>query len=228
MVPKKSSRNDNPFQRRASSDMELLLNIQRELDQLEEVVIDHSVSIPLTRLLVIDKEKLFTQLDLITESVPDTFERAISILKEKEEILMEAEEEAEEIVREAQQRASEILNESLILQQAEREASQLRQEVMEECDNLKRNTTAEVEQLRNKIYEELEALQKKTYQECNTAQNEADDYADEIFHRVEETLSQMLNAVANARQHLNVNDYQPNNSTSIGSNHSNGSRQKSA
>jgi hypothetical protein len=119
------------------------IDIQRELNRLEEMILD-SPRIPLTRRTLVDEEQLLDQLDLIRLNLPSAFQESDIIVRHKDEILQEAEEYAQEIVTMAEQRAARILNEMGLIQQAKSEADQLRQQVQNECDTLQQQTLSEI------------------------------------------------------------------------------------
>jgi cell division septum initiation protein DivIVA len=179
------------------------IDIQRELNQLEEFVLE-SPRVPLTRWTLIDEETLLDQLDLVRVNLPVAFAQALEILQQKEEILLQAEDYGEEIIRSAQKRAAQILDEMGLVRQAEREANQIRQQVQRECEELQEQTLREIERMRQAAQQELEQLRQLTLAECEDIQNGADDYADAVLNRIEEQLTNMLRIVHNGRQQLQV------------------------
>lgn len=176
-------------------------NIQRELDQLEEIVLD-SPRIPLTRQTLIDEEKLLNQLDLVRMNLPEAFEHALAVIEKKQELLADAEAYAQKIVQSAQQKAAQILDETGIIQQAQREANQIRQQVQQECETLQRQTFSEIEQMRRSVHQELQQLHQQTLAECQDIEAGADRYADRVLNNLEQQLSDMLSVVRNGRQQL--------------------------
>jgi cell division septum initiation protein DivIVA len=176
-------------------------DIQRELDQLEEMILD-SARIPFTHLTLVDEEKLLNQLDLVRINLPESFEKALAVIQRRQEIIQEADEYARRIIQSAQQRAAEILDETGIIQQAEIQASQIRHQVQQECEGLQRQTTAEIEQSRRIVTQELQQLRQQTLAECQEIQEGADTYADSLLTNLEHQLGEMLRVVRNGRQQL--------------------------
>ncbi|MEL7036140.1 MAG: DivIVA domain-containing protein [Cyanobacteria bacterium J06592_8] len=179
------------------------IDIQRELNQLEEIILD-SPRVPLTRRTLVDEEQLLDQLDLIRLNLPSAFQEADIIVRHKDEILQEAEEYAQEILEAAEHRATQILNEMGIIQQAQAEAEQLRQQVQMECEALQQQTVAEVEQIRYQAQQELDDVRSKTLAECQDIQNGADEYADHVLGSIEQQLGEMLRVIRNGRQQLQI------------------------
>lgn len=179
-------------------------DVQQELNRVEEIILD-SPRIPLTRLTLVEEDKLLNHLDFVRINLPDAFEKALDIIGQKHEILLEAEDYAQNIVEAAQKRAAQILDETGIIQQAEFEASQIRQQVQQECEAIQRKTIAEVEQMRVTTQKELQQLHQQTLAECAEIQNGADEYAEAVLSRIERQLSDMLRVVRNGCQQLHNN-----------------------
>lgn len=177
------------------------VDIQRELNRLEEIVLD-SPRIPMTRRTLVDEEQLLDQLDLVRLNLPIAFQEAETIIRHKDDLLQEAELYAQEVIEAAEQRAAELLNDMGLLQQAKIEADQLRQQVLLDCEAIQQATLAEVEQIRYQAQEELEEMRVRAIAECEEIQNGADDYADQVLDNIEHKLSDMLRVIRNGRDQL--------------------------
>ncbi|NEO27315.1 MAG: ATP synthase F0 subunit B [Kamptonema sp. SIO4C4] len=175
--------------------------MQTELNRLEELILDNP-RIPFTRKTIVDEEQLLDQLDLVRINLPEAFEEASEILRQKEEIFLQAEEYAQDIIESAQQQADQLLDEMGIVRQAEIEAAQLRSSVQQECDELQQKTLSEIEQTRMQAMQELEQMRQMAIAECEEIQDGADEYADAVLTRIEQQLSDMLRVIRNGRQQL--------------------------
>lgn len=165
-------------------------------------MIIESPHVPLTRRTLVDEDQLLDQLDLIRINLPDAFEQALDVLRQKEEILLEAEEYGQQLIEEAERVAARMLNETGIVQEAEREAYQIRQRVQQECDEMRQSTLEEIEQIREQSLQQLEQLRKAALAECEDIQNGADDYADGVLTNIEQQLTDMLRVIRNGRKQL--------------------------
>jgi F0F1-type ATP synthase membrane subunit b/b' len=145
---------------------------------------------------------LLTQLDLVRENLPAAFEEAEKIVRQREEILLQAEEYAQEMMEAAERRADQILDEMGIIQQAELEANQIRKRVQQECEAIQEQTLAEIERMRLQAQQELEQMRQMALAECEDIQNGADDYADAVLGSIEQQLTEMLRVIHNGRQQL--------------------------
>jgi len=177
------------------------VDIQRELNRLEEIILD-SPRIPLTRRTFVDEEQLLEQLDIVRINLPDAFQDAEAVIRHKEEIFLQAEQYAQEIIEEAERRADQILDELGIIRRAEIEANQIRQSVQEECEAFQEQTLRETERMRLQAQQELEQMRQMTLAECEDIQNGADDYADRVLKNIEQQLGDMLKVIRNGRQQL--------------------------
>lgn len=183
----------------ASSDPDL--DIHNELNKVEEIVFD-SFHIPLSRITIVNEERLLRQLDEVKQKIPEQFELALDVLRRKNLIISEAEDCAKQILDSAKKRANQILNESGIIQQAEMEAREIRENVHQECEALQLHTLAEVEKTRNSAQQELEQMRQATIQECDNIQRDADEYADAVLNNLEHNLREMLRIVENGRRQI--------------------------
>ncbi|NET06906.1 MAG: ATP synthase F0 subunit B [Merismopedia sp. SIO2A8] len=168
---------------------------------MEEIVFD-SPHIPFTRLTLIDEETLLAQLDLVRENLPDAFDQAEKIVRQREEIILQAEEYAQEIMEAAERRADQMLDELGIIEQAQQEAQQIRQRVQQECETLEEQTFSDIERVRRQAQQEIEHMRQLALTECEDIQNGAYDYANEVLANIDQQLSEMLRVIRNGRQQL--------------------------
>ena len=177
------------------------LNIQRELNRLEEIVLA-SPHVPLTRRTLVDEEQLLDQLDLVRLNLPPAFQEAQAIVYQKQEIILKAEKLAQEIIEVAQDKAAQILNETNIVRQAELVAQQIQQQMQQECDALREETLDEVDKLRRQAQQEVEQIRLRAIAESEEIQQGADEYADSVLQNIEYQLHNMLQIIRNGRQQL--------------------------
>jgi F0F1-type ATP synthase membrane subunit b/b' len=145
---------------------------------------------------------LLTQLDLVRENLPSAFSEAEKIVRQREEILLSAEEYAQEMMEAAERRADQILDEMGIIQQAEYEANQIRKRVQQECEAIQEQTLADIERMRLQAQQELEQMRQLALADCEDIQNGADEYADSILTSIEQQLTEMLRVIRNGRSQL--------------------------
>lgn len=179
------------------------VDIQRELNRLEEMILD-SPRLPLSRRTLIDEDQLLEQLDLIRLNLPDAFREAEDIARHKEEIFLQAEQYAQEIIKSAERRAAQILDEVGIIQQAELEARQVRQRVQQECEAAREQMAAELERMERQTQQEIQEMKRQALAEQEEIQAGADEYADGVLSALEQQFNDMLRVIRNGRQQLNA------------------------
>lgn len=179
-------------------------DIQRELSRLEEMILE-SPRLPLVGRTIIDEDQLLDQLDLVRINLPEAFAQALEILRQRDEILQQAQEYGEDLIAAAERSAAQILDETRIIQQAELQARRIREQVKRECEELQEQTLSEVEQMRLESLQELDQLRQLALAECEDIQEGADDYADSVLVNIEQQLTDMLRVIRNGREKLETN-----------------------
>ena len=179
-------------------------DIQQELNRIEEMILD-SPRVLWSRRTLIDEEQFLDQLDLVRLSLPEAFHEAEEIVRQKDELLMQAEQYAHELIEEAERRAAQIMNETGIIHQAELEAQQIRAQLQQECEAVQEQTIAEIERTRRQAQQDLEEMRRLAIEECEDIQNGADGYADRVLRDMEAQMAEMLRIVRNGRQQLQIN-----------------------
>lgn len=100
------------------------MDIMALIDRIEELI-DNARSVPLTNSKLVDPEGIYEILDEIRAQFPDELKQARWIVKERQEMLEEAEKEANRILEEAQARAQAIASEQEIVRLAEQQAAEI-------------------------------------------------------------------------------------------------------
>ncbi|NJO21393.1 MAG: ATP synthase F0 subunit B, partial [Spirulinaceae cyanobacterium RM2_2_10] len=139
---------------------------------------------------------------LVRINLPRAFEEALTLLRQRDELLLQAEDYAREIVEAAQQQAVQLVDEMGIIRQAEVEAAQLRQQVQQDCEELQRRTLNDIEQMRLQAVQDIEQMRQLALGECEDIQEGADEYADAVLSRIELQLGEMMRVIRNGRSQL--------------------------
>jgi len=99
------------------------MDIMNLIDRIEEIV-ENGRSVPLSGgSKMVDPEKIFEIVDEIRAQFPDELKQARWIVKERQEMLEEAEKEANRVLEEARDRAQAIASEQEIVKMAEQQAA---------------------------------------------------------------------------------------------------------
>lgn len=98
------------------------MDIMALIDRIEELV-DNGRSLPFTNSKLVDPDKVYEIIDEIRAQFPDELKQARWIVKERQEMLEEAEKEANRILEEARDRAAALAAEQEIVKMAESQAA---------------------------------------------------------------------------------------------------------
>jgi cell division septum initiation protein DivIVA len=100
------------------------MDIMALIDRIEEAM-DNARSMPLTRQRLIDVEKVYEIIDEIRASFPDELKQARWIVKERQEMLEEAEKEANRVLEDARDRAEAMASEQEVVKRAAEQAASI-------------------------------------------------------------------------------------------------------
>jgi cell division septum initiation protein DivIVA len=94
------------------------------IDRIEEAM-DNARNLPLTRQRLVDVEKVYEIIDEVRASFPDELKQARWIVKERQEMLEEAEKEANRILEDARDRADAMAAEQEVVKRANEQAASI-------------------------------------------------------------------------------------------------------
>jgi cell division septum initiation protein DivIVA len=100
------------------------MDIMALIDRIEEIV-DNGRGVPLSHNKMVDPDKVYEIIDEIRAQFPDELKQARWIVKERQEMLEEAEKEANRILEEARERAQQLANEQEVVRLAEQQAADI-------------------------------------------------------------------------------------------------------
>lgn len=100
------------------------MDIMALIDRIEEIV-DSGRSLPFMSTKSVDPEKVYEIIDEIRAQFPDEIKQARWVLKERQEMLEEAEKESNRVLEEARERALALANEQEVVKLAEQQAADI-------------------------------------------------------------------------------------------------------
>jgi len=100
------------------------MDIMALIDRIEELV-DTGRNVPFSSNKMVDPEKVYEIIDEIRAQFPDELKQARWIVKERQEMLEEAEKEANRILEEARDRAQALASDQEIVKLAEQQAAEI-------------------------------------------------------------------------------------------------------
>ncbi len=100
------------------------MDIMALIDRIEEIV-DNAKGVPFTSQKMVEPNSVYDIIDEIRAQFPDELKQARWIVKERQEMLEEAEKEANRILEEARERAQSIASEQEVVRLAEQQAADM-------------------------------------------------------------------------------------------------------
>lgn len=100
------------------------MDIMALIDRLEDLVAEGK-KVPLTSSVMVNELKIYDIIDEIRASFPDEIKQARWIVKERQEMLDEAEKEANRLIEDASRKAETIAAETEIVKKAEEQADEI-------------------------------------------------------------------------------------------------------
>jgi cell division septum initiation protein DivIVA len=100
------------------------MDVMALIDRIEEAL-DGGRSVPLMRGRLVDIEKVYEIIDEIRGNFPDELKQARWIVKERQEMLEEAEKEANRILEEARDRAESMASDQEVVRRANEQAASI-------------------------------------------------------------------------------------------------------
>ncbi len=100
------------------------MDILALIDRIEELI-DTGKNVPLSSNKMVDPDKIYELIDEIRAQFPDELKQARWIVKERQEMIEEAEREANRILEDAKSRADQIAAEQEIVKLAEQQAADI-------------------------------------------------------------------------------------------------------
>ena len=100
------------------------MDIMALVDKLEDLVAEGK-KVPLTSSVMVNEQKIYDLIDEIRASFPDEIKQARWIVKERQEMLDEAEKEANKLLEEAREKAEAMAADTEVVKLAEDQANRL-------------------------------------------------------------------------------------------------------
>lgn len=166
------------------------MTIENLLDEIE-TILEEGKSVPFTSNLLVDSAAIKTAIEDIRLNMPDELMQARKIASERKEILAGAQENADKIIEKAHMRAKEIISEDEITRGAEAQAAEIMQQARAAANEI-------VEQARASAAE----LTEQARNWSKEMRSSASEYVESIVAVADETLTNSVNEIRRARQHL--------------------------
>ena len=100
------------------------MDILQLIDRLEELF-NESKSIPLTRNVMVDEDRMLDIIDQMRIAIPEEVKKAQQLLGQRDRVLAQAQEEANRTLEIARQKADQLVGKDMVMQEGQRRADQV-------------------------------------------------------------------------------------------------------
>ena len=112
------------------------MDILQLIDRLEELF-NESKSIPLTRNVMVDEDRMLDIIDQMRITIPEEVKKAQQLLGQRDRVLAQAQEEANRTLELARQKADQMVTKEMVAQEASRRAEQIIVQARNEAENIR-------------------------------------------------------------------------------------------
>jgi F0F1-type ATP synthase membrane subunit b/b' len=112
------------------------MDILQLIDRLEELF-NQSKTIPLTRNVMVDEDRMLDIIDQMRIAIPEEVKKAQQLLGQRDRVLAQAQEEANRTIEIARQKSEQLVAKDMIVVEAQRRADQILSQARAEADNVR-------------------------------------------------------------------------------------------
>jgi cell division septum initiation protein DivIVA len=147
------------------------MDILQLIDRLEELF-NESKTIPLTRSVMVDEDKMLDIIDQMRIAIPDEVKKAQQLLGQRDRVLAQAQEEANRTLEIARQKADQLVAKDMVAVEAQRRAEQILTQARSEGEGIRadaddyvmdslRQLEAELERIANQVRNGLRTVEEE-------------------------------------------------------------------
>ena len=149
------------------------MDILQLIDRLEELF-NESKSIPLTRNVMVDEDRMLDIIDQMRIAIPEEVKKAQQLLGQRDRVLAQAQEEANRTIEIARQKSDQLVGKDNVSLEAQRRSEQILTQARAEADTIRADADDYVIDSLSQLQAELERI---TNQVNNGIQAVKDDQA---------------------------------------------------
>ena len=131
------------------------MDILQLIDRLEELF-NESKSIPLTRNVMVDEDRMLDIIDQMRIAIPEEVKKAQQLLGQRDRVLAQAQEEANRTLELARQKADQLVVKDAVVVEAQRRADQILAQARAEGENVRADADDYVMESLHQLEAELE------------------------------------------------------------------------
>ncbi|HET9588456.1 MAG TPA: hypothetical protein VFO91_06675 [Anaerolineales bacterium] len=147
------------------------MDILQLIDRLEELF-NESRTIPLTRNVMVDEDRMLDIIDQMRIAIPEEVKKAQQLLGQRDRVLAQAQEEANRTIELARQKADQLVTRDVIVQDAQRRADQLLAQARAEAERVRNGADDYVIESLNQLQAELERISNQVRNGIRTVEEE--------------------------------------------------------
>lgn len=149
------------------------MDILQLIDRLEELF-NESKSIPLTRNVMVDEDRMLDIIDQMRIAIPEEVKKAQQLLGQRDRVLAQAQEEANRTVELARQKADQLASKESVVQEAERRGEQILAQARADVENMRDDANDYVMRSLTQLQAELERISNQVENGIRVVQDEQD------------------------------------------------------
>jgi len=133
------------------------MDILQLIDRLEELF-NESKSIPLTRNVMVDEDRMLDIIDQMRIAIPEEVKKAQQLLGQRDRVLAQAQEEANRTLELARQKSDQMVTKEMVAQEAARRAEQIVVQARVEAENIRADADDYAMNSLTQLQDELERI----------------------------------------------------------------------
>jgi hypothetical protein len=147
------------------------MDILQLIDRLEELF-NQSKSIPLTRNVMVDEDRMLDIIDQMRIAIPEEVKKAQQLLGQRDRVLAQAQEEANRTLELARQKSDQLVAKDMVAQEAQRRADQILVQARNEAENIRMDADDYVLESLTQLQAELERISNQVANGVRTVKDE--------------------------------------------------------
>ena len=147
------------------------MDILQLIDRLEELFND-SKSIPLTRNVMVDEDRMLDIIDQMRIAIPEEVKKAQQLLGQRDRVLAQAQEEANRTLDLARQKADQLSSKEMVVQESQRRGEQILTQARTDAENTRGDADDYVMRSLTQLQAELERISNQVENGIRVGQDE--------------------------------------------------------
>jgi hypothetical protein len=147
------------------------MDILQLIDRLEELF-NQSKSIPLTRNVMVDEDRMLDIIDQMRIAIPEEVKKAQQLLGQRDRVLAQAQEEANRTLELARQKADQLASKEMVVQEAQRRADQILAQARTDAEHVRIDADDYVLDSLTQLQAELERISNQVSNGIRTVKDE--------------------------------------------------------